>query len=341
MDVATIRSRVARVFPGRDNRRTTRIGVEQELIARQSLDDGPVAPDVVRAAARQASYLPSLGFEPGGQVELSLPPANSPTELVRRVRHDLAALRADCARSGVTLESTPLDRRNIGQVPLQLRSARYLAMQRHFDTIGPAGRRMMRLTASTQVCLDWWPGRAGLEQWRVLQLSAPFLAAHFACATGPTSRLATWLEVDPSRSAFDDRLLRGDDPVATYAGFAAGAGVFTTPGDVAEHLTTLFAPVRPRRHYLEVRYLDAQPVERLPQVFSVLAALAHDDGCRRRALSMLEPECSRLGEHWSAAALGAPGPAARGRELVDLVAESSRRLGRVSHCPDLLLAGVA
>ena len=100
-------------------------------------------------------------------------------------------------------------------------------MQAHFDTVGPAGRRMMRCTASTQVCLDWWPGRAGLEQWRVLNLAGPFLAAAFARSAGPGSRLATWLAVDPDRTAFDDRLLRGDDPVAAYAAFAAGATAFT------------------------------------------------------------------------------------------------------------------
>ena len=109
-------------------------------------------------------------------------------------------------------------------MPRQLDSPRYVAMQRHFDSIGPAGRRMMRRTASTQVCLDWWPGTAGLEQWRLLNLAGPFLAAAFA--RPGSERLATWLAVDPSRTAFDGRLLRGDDPVAAYAGFAAGATAF-------------------------------------------------------------------------------------------------------------------
>lgn len=341
MDVDEVRPRVARLFPGRDNRRTTRIGVEHELIARRSLDGGPVPPEAVRAAASRATYLPSLGFEPGGQVELSLPCAGSPRELAGQLRRDLDALRADCARSGIALEGVPMDRRDVDQVPLQLRSDRYVAMQRHFDAIGPAGRRMMRLTASTQVCLDWWSGSAGLEQWRVLQLSAPFLAAHFARAVGPASRLATWLEVDPARTAFDDRLLHGEDPMATYTEFAAGATVFTSPGDIDDHLTTLFAPVRPRGTYLEVRYLDVQPVERLPLVFATLAGLVHDDRCRRRALAMLEAQRSRLGDQWLAAALGDPDTAARGQELVSLAAESSCPPGSWSRCTDWLLAGVA
>ncbi len=179
-------------------------------------------------------------------------------------------------------------------------------MQARFDAVGPAGRRMMRATASTQVCLDWWPGRAGLEQWRVLNLAAPFIAAATARATGPASRLATWLEVDPSRTAFDDRLLHGDDPVAAYAAFAAGAVRFV--GE-AEHLSTLFPPVRPRGRYLEVRFADVQPLERVAALASSLAELMYDDEVRARALARLAPEAPRLASHWHAAAHGELAPA--------------------------------
>jgi glutamate--cysteine ligase len=166
-------------------------------------------------------------------------------------------------------------------------------MQAHFDSIGPAGRRMMRQTAGTQVCLDWWPGRAGLEQWRLLLLAGPFLAA----ALNRSSRLATWLAVDPDRTGFDDRLLHGDDPVAAYADSAAGATRF-----VDDHLSTLFPPVRPRGRYLEVRFLDALPDDRVAPVALSLAGLLYDDERRRRTLARLEPEAPRLAEHWHTAA---------------------------------------
>ena len=53
------------------------------------------------------------------------------------------ALRVTAARAGVVW---PPSRSTHGpsQVPLQLPSPRYVAMQRHFDSVGPAGRRMMR-----------------------------------------------------------------------------------------------------------------------------------------------------------------------------------------------------
>ena len=137
-------------------------------------------------------------------------------------------------------------------------------MQAHFDTVGPAGRRMMRCTASTQVCLDWWPGRAGLEQWRVLNLAGPHLAAAIRAvgrARTPGSRPGSRSTPTARRSttgccAVGTRWRRTPD-------FARGATPFTGPD---EHLSTLFPPVRPRGRYLEVRFLDVQPEERVAEV---------------------------------------------------------------------------
>jgi glutamate--cysteine ligase len=314
MKASQLRPLVVGLFPETRPRRS-RVAIEQELLA-----NGPgatVVPiEAVRAATRHAASSEFLSFEPGGQVELSLPCAANPSELATRLTRELTALRTDCAAAGITLFADPVDDRPAGDVPLQLTSPRYLAMQRHLDTIGPAGRRMMRQTAATQICLDWWPGAAGLEQWRVLNLAAPFLAAAFARSRGPGGRLTTWLAVDPARTGFDDRMLRGDDPIGAYADFAAGATVFTTPGDAQEHLTTLFPPVRPRGSYLEARFLDVQEERDVEGIVAAFAALLYDDDRRQRALRELEPERAALADHWAAAAAGDQATADRGRELV-------------------------
>jgi glutamate--cysteine ligase len=257
---------------------------------------------------RRSPVAAYVGFEPGDQLELSLPPAACPVEAAGRLAGAVARVRADLGRRDIVGHATAVDER---VVPLQLATPRYLAMQAHFDTIGPAGRRMMRCTASTQVCLDWWPGADGTEQWEVLNLAGPFLAAAFAHSTGPHGRLATWLAVDPARTAFDDRLLHGDDPATTYAAFAAGATAFLD-GTTA-HLSTLFPPVRPRGRYLEVRFLDVQDDAR--PVLAALTRLAYDDDHRRRTLDALRPARTRLGELWRAAARGDAEVVARGREI--------------------------
>ncbi|HET9419938.1 MAG TPA: glutamate-cysteine ligase family protein [Nocardioides sp.] len=304
---------VGGLFPTAGQPRSTRVGVEHELLAFDTRTQGPVDIERVRRAVEDTPLAGCVAFEPGGQVELNLPCAPDPTALDRCFGSALAELRCRADDAGVRLEALPVDPRAISRLPLQLRSDRYLAMQAHFDRIGPAGRRMMRQTAGTQVCLDWWPGRAGLEQWRVLLLAGPFLAAALSRGAGPDSRLATWLAVDPARTGFDDRLLSGDDPVAAYTAFAGGAARFV-PAD--QHLSTLFPPVRPRGRYLEVRFLDAQPDHLVARIAGLLADLVYDDERRRRALALLTRRRQRLAELWHAAALTPDLLAELGHELL-------------------------
>ncbi|MCW2801092.1 MAG: glutamate--cysteine ligase [Aeromicrobium sp.] len=322
METEELRRQVSELFSG--GPRSTRIGVEHELIASDVMTGTAVSIERVRAATAHAAYSPYLGFEPGGQVELSLPVASDPTTLARDLTAAVAALRTDCAAAGIRLRCQPVDSRTAGSVPLQLTSPRYLAMQNRFDSIGPAGRRMMRSTASTQLCLDWWSGDVGLDQWRLLNLAGPLLAAAFARSTGADSRLATWLAVDPTRTAFDDRLILGD-PVAAYADFAAGAVPFAEAGDVAQHLTTLFPPVRPRGRYLEVRFLDVQPATTVALIAKVLSTLMYDGECRTRALAFVADDAGRLADRWAQAAHGDARVIARGSELVDLALSSGQR----------------
>ncbi|RZU15643.1 glutamate--cysteine ligase [Kribbella rubisoli] len=292
MDAMELHPVVAGLFT-RGRRRTVRVAVEQEYVVADA-GGGVVPIERVRRAAADAIAAPYITFEPGGQLELSLPPSPDPVGDLEVLTADL---RSRLGREGIGLLTIPVDPRT--DVPLQLTSERYVAMQRHFDTIGPAGRRMMRRTASTQICLDWWPGAAGIEQWRVLNLAGPFLATAFA---RDGRRLSTWLEVDPARTGFDDRMLRGDDPVAAYTDFAAGAAQFVD--GAAGHVTTLFPPVRPRGSYLEVRFLDAQNSVGVERAVAVLGGLMYDDAHRRSVLRALETERGNLAEHWRTAATG-------------------------------------
>ncbi|GAA1608479.1 MULTISPECIES: glutamate-cysteine ligase family protein [Kribbella] len=266
MDPRELHPAVAGLF-ARGRGRSTRVAIEQEYVV-FAANGGVVPIEDVRQAVAGSPY---VSFEPGGQLELSLPPSPDP---VRDLCRTTAALRRRLG--GITLRPIPVDPRE--DVPLQLTSPRYVAMQRHFDRIGPAGRVMMRRTASTQFCLDWWPGRAGLEQWRVLNLAGPALAARF----NRSGRLAVWQAVDPARTAFDDRLLYGDDPVAAYTAFAAAATVFVD--GPAGHLSTLFPPVRPRGTYLEVRYFDAQEPHVVGRIAGILRKLMYDNAFRHDVL---------------------------------------------------------
>lgn len=197
------------------------VGVELEWFVHDDrCPDEPVPPERLHAAldalpigGPDGTSLPSgarLTLEPGGQVELSSPPADSLTGCVADTRRDLAALRSAFAAQGLRLTGTGTDplarpRRMVLDHP------RYRAMEHHFDSAGPWGRIMMTGTASLQVCLD-----AGAEsgpqaldrRWRLAHRLGPVLVAAFANSplldgrpTGHRStRQTVWSRMDPSRT---------------------------------------------------------------------------------------------------------------------------------------------
>jgi glutamate--cysteine ligase len=292
--------------------RPTRVGVEIELI--------PVAggerPEPARLAAVldgrfAAAARPS--FEPGGQLELS--PAPQPVHaMVDTVLGLLGQARERAARAGIELIGAGTDpHHSCEQVPLQVPNARYRALQHALDEYGPDGRRMMRLTASLQVCVDLLPGRPGREQWLVANLAGPHLAAAFAHSPSLDGRPAgidgartgIWTRLDPRRCAYDGRHLDPTDPVGAYLAFAAAAPRLPLPGlDAERHLSTLFPPVRPRGGYLEVRYLDAQADARVPAAVHAVHTLLTHPLARRQALDLLLPGIGDLPAAWRAATTG-------------------------------------
>jgi glutamate--cysteine ligase len=286
-------------------RRPGRVGAEVELIpVTDTARPRPVDPDLLAAgfdAAFARAAVPS--FEPGGQLELSPAPRPTVAALVADLNRLIGRAAAIASDRGVRLEAVGVNpHHTCADVPLRAQSPRYLAMQRAFDEVGPDGRRMMRLTASLQIAVDLLPGPAGREQWLVANLAGPPLAAAFA----NSARTAIWRGVDPRRTGYDGRHLDVADPVGAYAAFAAAAPRLPIPeaADPRYHLTTLFPPVRPRGGYLEVRYLDTQPPERMAEAIATVATMLYDAPTRRAALDLLLPRAADQDRAWGEAAAG-------------------------------------
>ena len=104
-----------------------------------------------------------------------------------------------------------------------LDAPRYRAMEEYFDTHWPAGRTMMRHTASIQVNLDIGEPGDVADRWRRAHDLGPVLLAAFAnspfdARANPTgwcsTRFAVWDGIDPSRTgaAYRDDL----DPCAAF-----------------------------------------------------------------------------------------------------------------------------
>jgi len=206
-------------------------------------------------------------------------------------------------------------------VPLRKATPRYLAMQELFDEVGQDGRRMMRTTAALQISIDLYPGAVGREQWLVANLIAPVLAVAFDNSRTARSRTSIWRGVDLRRTGYDGRHVSASDPIGAYTSFAAAADRFPIPEavDPTYHLSTLFPPVRPRGGYLELRFLDAQPAQRLAEVVRTVATLMYKPSARRLACELLAPNLDRLDSAWASAAMGSAREAA---DLLQIVASS-------------------
>jgi glutamate--cysteine ligase len=273
------------------------IGVEVEwLVHELCIPQLPVTPERLEAAYAALRTLPlrsALTVEPGGQLELSSPPAASLMECIGTVSADLDAVRT-------VLRKDDLDLVGIGHDPWHpprrfLHEPRYDALETCLDRAGPAGRAMMCTSASVQVCLDAGyeePGPLGHGRrwWLAHQLGAVLVAAFanspiagFEPTGWRSTRQLLWMEIGPGRAGAPPLDV---DPRAGWARHVLDAPVMCVrrdggPWDVPDgltfrewtrsasprpptrddldyHLTTLFPPVRPRGH-LEMRMIDAQP----------------------------------------------------------------------------------
>ncbi|KUN86329.1 ergothioneine biosynthesis glutamate--cysteine ligase EgtA [Streptomyces griseoruber] len=270
------------------------VGVELEwLIHELRAPRLPVTPERLAAAYAALENVPlrsALTVEPGGQLELSSPPAASLTECVGILSADLDAVRAVLREHELVLAGLGTDP---WHTPRRfLHEPRYDAMEACLDRTGPAGRAMMCTSASVQVCLDaGYEGSGPLghgRRWWLAHTLGAVLVAAFANSPllrgDPTgwrsTRQLLWMEIGAGRAGAP--ALDGE-PRDAWARHVLDAPVMCVrrdsgPWDVPErmtfrewtrtgrptradldyHLTTLFPPVRPRGH-LELRMIDAQP----------------------------------------------------------------------------------
>jgi glutamate--cysteine ligase len=285
-----------------------RIGLELEWLTYHRRDRRRrVTPSDLAPVLRDVGELPCHGritLEPGGQLELSSTPQHSVADAVDATRTDMHVLRAALAEAGITLEGAGLDRHRRPERVVD--AGRYRAMETYFNSFGPHGRTMMCNSASMQVNIDvdgdpW-------DAWRAATLAAPLLAQFFN-APSP-NRMDVWSGIDVTRAA----PVAGADPSTAWATYALEARVmfircdhdecvaildgmtfadwlqrghrlgWPTEADLAEHLTTLFPPVRPRG-WFEIRTIDALDDECWPQAVELCAALLFEGPDRRRLLS--------------------------------------------------------
>jgi glutamate--cysteine ligase len=310
-----------------------RVGIELEWLT-VARDGGSCDPAALAAQLTELPGASRVTFEPGGQLELSGPPAPDLAAALGAMRADTAVARAAAAAVGVELVGAGIDTR--GEVARVLQLPRYSAMEEYFDTAWPAGRTMMRNTASIQVNVDIGGPHEVDARWHLAHDLGPVLTACFANspfdsrgrpAGSRSTRAAVWSAIDPGRTASARRRTPASNARADWARYVLDAPVmmvrvdddrsdavhspqsfaqwmtdgqpagWPTLDDLAYHVTTLFPPVRPRG-WLELRMIDALPEEWWPVAVAVTVALLDDP---------LAAECARAAtapvrDRWDVAA---------------------------------------
>lgn len=271
-------------------------------------------------------------FEPGGQVEFSCAPRETPRAAWELTRQALDGLQELLARRGLrTISAGANPWTPAGTVPLQTLAPRYECMAAYFAAIGPAGEHMMRRTGAAHVNVDLGGVAQAERRWRAAQLLSPVALATFAFSpleAGQKSgwkslRGRSWLELDPSRTGFPAAFVAdaATDRAAAYTDFALDArvmmvrgepwravlepvtfaqwrdrgldGLRPSRGDWDYHLSTLFPEVR-AKGFLELRAADAQaePFRGVPLAW--WSALLCDDEALDAVLARLEPTRAAL-----------------------------------------------
>ncbi len=297
-----------------------------------------------------------ISFEPGGQIEISSAPHATGSSLIDTVQRLAFTIEEEMKAEGVILMARGVDPFNdIERVPLQLHRERYTRMTEYFDSIGPAGIRMMRQTAALQMNVE--RGADPASRWRLLNAMAPVVVALFASSrryagkdTGFTSyRAHLWRTLDPSRTGIP---YGAEDPARRYLQFALDAGAIRSGGkgkpyvtfrefmqgaevgteDWNFHLSTLFPEVRPKE-YFELRSADTIDIAWLPAPIVFVTGLVYDADAAREAARLLGEPSAQLLERAGRRGL-------LDRQLKELTAELTRLAlsGAVSLGTDYLAA---
>ena len=258
----------------------------------------------------------SLNFsvEPGGQIEISLPPYSAPDDIA-------AALDRYVERLDRVLSAGGYQAIFVGHQPvtdphdIELRAKpRYAIMNRRLAQSGKHGIHMMRATAGMQVTLDFADEADAVSMLRAALTSAPFVTALFANSpllhgrdSGWCSiRERAWWDTDSTRCGVPIALLAADATLDDYIDFALAADLWflqrgdqlvevasgrsfadvhaespLSLADFALHSTTLFPAAR-LRGGVEVRSADCVPAELAKSFAPLQAGLLYDEESRQR-----------------------------------------------------------
>ena len=245
----------------------------------------------------------ALSLEPAAQLEVSISPQTDIAEIQAIYNKFVAEITPILERYSyelVTLGYQPKSR--VEDLEL-LPKPRYRFMDAYFAKIGPYGRQMMRGTASTQVSVDYYSEEDFTDKYRIMYALKDLLSEFCSNApvyegkgyTGSALRDEIWSQTDARRVDVSTYMIDGMMSFEDYADFVMQTPVIVnregseesyderTIGEIAKervftgeelsHMLSVVFPMIRAKHFLEIRFADSMPMERVLKYVLLLKGL--------------------------------------------------------------------
>ncbi len=248
----------------------------------------------------------ALSLEPAAQLEVSISPQtdiNDIRAIYDQFVDEITPILEKYSYEMVTFGYQPQS----GVEDLELLpKPRYRFMDAYFAKIGPYGRRMMRGTASTQVSIDYYSEEDFSAKYRIAYALGDVLT-HFCSNspfyegsnyTGYGLRDEIWAQTDKRRVDVSPFMVDGTLSFEEYADFVLQTPVIVnkdgeeeyyderTIGELAQeriftkeelaHVLSMVFPMIRAKHFLEIRYADSMPMEKVLKYVLILKGLFAD-----------------------------------------------------------------
>ena len=245
----------------------------------------------------------ALSLEPAAQMEVSISPqtdVNTIREIYDRFVKEITPILEQYSYEMVTYGYQPKSR--VEDLEL-LPKPRYRFMDAYFAKIGQYGRRMMRGTAATQVSIDYYSEEDFSDKYRIAYALKDVFS--YFCSNSPvyegagysgfTLRDEIWAKTDARRVDVASFMIDGTMFFEDYADFVMQTPVIVnkegteeyyderTIGEIAKerifsqeeisHVLSMVFPMVRAKHFLEIRYADSMPMERVIKYVLILKGL--------------------------------------------------------------------
>jgi glutamate--cysteine ligase len=232
----------------------------------------------------------SISVEPGGQLELSLAPLASISEVEAEYRAFLDNANDALAKLNLEINAVGyLPKGSVYDMPI-LAKSRYKYMSEYFLSLKGLGINMMKGTASLQASIDYTSEEDFIEKYRLaslLSLPIYYMTDNTAVFEGkpasPYTRLRIWQQTDPARCGVIPGSLAGKFGYGEYAEYAYTRPALVALGEDGEPYyaaNTLLSELFAQREMSEddisyalsmlfldaraIRFIEIRPADSLP-----------------------------------------------------------------------------